>query len=91
MLKNVPPSPLISLSAEADRAINAEEVLANDPHPVVPNVPTQAPPVVRGPPRHRPNLFGQGGRPQKRPVRRPQRGGFLAALGINNARFPFLF
>jgi len=77
--------------AEADRAINAEEVLANDPHPVVPNVPTQAPPVVRGPPRHRPNLFGQGGRPQKRPVRRPQRGGFLAALGINSGRFPFLF
>lgn len=75
--------------AETDRAIEAEAVLARDASPVVPNLPTQAPPVVPRRPQ-RPNLFGSGGRPQKRPVRRPA-GGFLAALGIKRGTFPFLF
>ena len=75
--------------AETDRAIVADDVLASDLSPVVPNLPTQAPPVVRRRPQ-RPNLFGNGGRPQKRPVRRPQ-AGFLASLGITRGKFPFLF
>jgi len=77
-------------AAEDDRAVDADDVLARDLSPVIPNIPTQAPPVVRpfrGPPR--PNLFGNGGRPKQRPARRPQ--GFLASLGITRGRFPFLF
>jgi len=75
--------------AETDRAVDAEAILANDRSPVVPNIPTQAPPVAPRRPQ-RPNLFGSGGRPVKRPARRPQ-GGFLASLGITRGRFPFLF
>jgi len=82
--------------AEKDRKVELKSILANEIAPPLPNVPTQPPPTRPPPPpprrpvRPRPNhLFGQGGRPKPRPARRPS--GFLGALGITSARFPFLF
>ena len=70
--------------AEKERQIEIDSVLANEVEPPRPNLPTPPPP----PPRRRPGPpFGFGGRPVRRPPRRPQ-GNFFGGL---RGRFPFLF